>query len=336
MKRALGLMILLSAGCAGEIDEETLEQTSEGLSAPPVDRIVALDRAETWMHPPIRYSNNAGSAPGGYRADCSGFVSMAWTIPPPGLTTATLGGVSHVIGKEELTMGDVMLWHNTSGGMGHVVLFERWADAAHTAYWAYEQAGSPYNGTAHRIVRYPYDNGGGPYIPHRYNPIRDAVGGAILARYNALGGSGGFLGRALTDETGTPDGVGRYNHFQGGSIYWTPATDAHEVHGDIRIHWSQLGWERSFLGYPITDESGTPDGVGRFNHFQYGSIYWTPAHGAHELHGAIGGTWAQMGWERSPLGYPTSDEYSVPGGRRSDFEHGSLVWDEQTGAVSMQ
>ena len=53
-----------------------------------------------------------------------------------------------------------------------------------------------------------------------------------------------------------------------------------------------LGWERSFLGYPLTDETATPDGVGRYNHFQGGSIYWTPATGAHEVHGAIRGQWA--------------------------------------------
>ena len=44
---------------------------------------------------------------------------------------------------------------------------------------------------------------------------------------------------------------------------------------------------RGFLHYPVTDETGTPDGVGRFNHFEGGSIYWTPGTGAKEVHGAI-------------------------------------------------
>lgn len=60
------------------------------------------------------------------------------------------------------------------------------------------------------------------------------VYGEIGKKYNSLGGPNGFLGVPLTDETGTPDGVGRYNHFKNGSIYWTPATQAHEVHGAIR------------------------------------------------------------------------------------------------------
>jgi uncharacterized protein with LGFP repeats len=45
------------------------------------------------------------------------------------------------------------------------------------------------------------------------------------------------------------------------------------VIGAIRDKWLALGGPSSFLGQPLTDELGTPDGVGRFNHFQGGSIY---------------------------------------------------------------
>jgi uncharacterized protein with LGFP repeats len=41
-----------------------------------------------------------------------------------------------------------------------------------------------------------------------------------------------------------------------------------------------------------------------------------------------------MGWERGWLGYPTSDEYSVPVGRAEDFESGSLTWSASTGRVN--
>ncbi len=97
----------------------------------------------------------------------------------------------------------------------------------------------------------------------------------------------------------------------------------------------RLGWQSSALGYPVTDELVTPGGVGRYNHFQTGSIYWTPATGAREVRGAIRDRWASTGWERGALGYPTSDEYGVPGGRRSDFQRGSIIWDAQTGATRM-
>lgn len=106
-----------------------------------------------------------------------------------------------------------------------------------------------------------------------------AVYGAIGEKWAQLGGEGGFLGAPLTDETGTPDGVGRFNHFAGGSIYWTPETGAHEVHGTIREKWANMGWETSRLHYPIRDEQGMSDGRGRYSEFQGGTILWTPEGG---------------------------------------------------------
>src|SRR5674536_355895 len=129
---------------------------------------------------------------------------------------------------------------------------------------------------------------------------------------------------------GTPDGVGRYNHFsKGGSIYWTAATGAHEVHGAIRVEWAATGWETGPTGYPVTDEMPTPDGVGRFNHFSKGgSIYWTAATGAHEVHGAIRVEWAATGWETGPTGYPVTDELTTPDGvgRFNHFSKGGSIY----------
>ena len=117
----------------------------------------------------------------------------------------------------------------------------------------------------------------------------------------------------------------------------TPQSDAHEVHGLIREKWSSLGWERSFLGYPLTDETSTPDGRGRYNHFQGGSIYWTPQTTAHEVHGAIRDKWAALGWERSFLGYPITDELETPGpGRFSRFQGGAIHWTPYTGPREVQ
>ncbi|MGH7601415.1 MAG: LGFP repeat-containing protein, partial [bacterium] len=155
----------------------------------------------------------------------------------------------------------------------------------------------------------------------------------IQIKYNQLGGAQGFLGKPATEERATPDGIGKFRHFAGGSIYWHPKTGAHEVHGDIRKKWSELGWEKSFLGYPTTDETTTPDKAGRFNHFQGGSIYWHPKTGAHEVHGDIRKKWSELGWEKSFLGYPTTDETATPDkvGRFNHFQGGSIYWHPQTG-----
>jgi hypothetical protein len=160
--------------------------------------------------------------------------------------------------------------------------------------------------------------------------------GAIDAKYRALGGCGSILGVPKTDERMTPDNVGRYTVFDRGSIYWTPQTGAHEVHGVIRDRWAAVGWETGPLGYPITDETPAPDGVGRYNVFEHGSIYWTPETGAHEVHGVIRDRWAVEQWETGPLGYPTSGEYEIPGGRKNDFQHGAIIWTAATNETSVQ
>ena len=157
-----------------------------------------------------------------------------------------------------------------------------------------------------------------------------AAVGAIDEKYVALGGCGSFLGAPVNPEAGTPDGVGRYSVFEHGSIYWTPKLGAWEVHGVIRDAWRDAGWEAGALGYPISDETGTPDGVGRYNVFEHGSIYWTAQLGAFGVLGRIRDAWAAAGWEAGALGYPISNEYAVTGGRASDFQHGTITWTQAT------
>lgn len=158
----------------------------------------------------------------------------------------------------------------------------------------------------------------------------------ILRKWTELGGPDGFLGPPETAETTCPDGRGHYVHFAGGSIYWTPETGAHAICGAIRELWAALGWENcEFLGYPITDETGTPDGIGRFNHFEKGgSIYWTPDHGAFEIHGPIRDEWERRGWEAGELGYPLSDVQMAEDktGPFTRFQRGVIRWTPAHGA----
>jgi hypothetical protein len=58
----------------------------------------------------------------------------------------------------------------------------------------------------------------------------------------------------------------------------TSKVGAHEVHGVIRDKWASMGWERSFLVYPISDE--LTDSNGRISHFQNGDIFWSNDKGA--------------------------------------------------------
>jgi hypothetical protein len=94
---------------------------------------------------------------------------------------------------------------------------------------------------------------------------------AIGAKYHHLGGPGGCLGKLMIDVTVCPDGIGYCSHYEGGSIYFSPQTGAHEVRGAIRDRWLGLGAEQSFLGYPTEDERDGPGGA-RVSQFQRGDM----------------------------------------------------------------
>jgi hypothetical protein len=159
--------------------------------------------------------------------------------------------------------------------------------------------------------------------------------GPIDDHHAALGGSTGLLGPPAGLER--PVQGGRFRPYQQGSIYWSATTGAHEVHGAILGTWGALGWEMSALGFPLTDETATPDGIGRFNHFQNGSVYWTPQTGAHEVRGAIHALWAELGYEQSPLGYPLTDELTTEhrGSQVTEFQGGHIYWDAHRGAYEV-
>lgn len=60
------------------------------------------------------------------------------------------------------------------------------------------------------------------------------------------------------------------------SIYWSPKTCAHVVQGQIRNLWLQTGGVKGKLGYPVEDETLTPDRLGRMSLFEHGEIWWYP------------------------------------------------------------
>ena len=166
--------------------------------------------------------------------------------------------------------------------------------------------------------------------------------GAIGDKWRAMGAGNSPLKQPVANEQPTFDGVGRWQQFQGGIISWHPSTGAHVVWGLIGELWIRLGREQ--FGYPITDELPTGNRRGLYNHFRAlqfpnhpeSSIFWSEANGAHAVYGAIRDRWARLGWERSRLGFPISDEQAAPDAgpnyRRVKFEYGFILWSPRTGA----
>jgi uncharacterized protein with LGFP repeats len=162
------------------------------------------------------------------------------------------------------------------------------------------------------------------------------VQGAIENKWTALGGLSSWIGPPVTNELTMPDQRGKASVFaSGAAIYWSPSTGAFEVHGWIRDLYSSLNGEQSFLGYPTSDETPVLGGRAVVNTFQGGRIYSSPATGAREVHGSILRRYLQLGGPESALGLPTRNEYAVSGGRRSDFQHGSITWNSSTGALTV-
>ncbi|WP_439663453.1 hypothetical protein ACSHWB_19630 [Lentzea sp. HUAS TT2] len=130
-----------------------------------------LRRAASWTGVPYSQNDFHTNEYGTYRTDCSGFASMAWGLPGRpldprgGLNTVDLAGISALITKDDLRPGDLLITLTGDRTTRHVTVFCRWADVAHSHYWAYEQCSG--HGTVHRIVSYPYLHSASGYHPYR-------------------------------------------------------------------------------------------------------------------------------------------------------------------------
>ncbi len=309
------------------------------LGAPLTDELITPDRLGRFNH--LAGGSSVYWTPGTGAHGVGGAIRERWAAQ--GWEAGPLGYPL----TSEFSVGDGVGRYNDFSG-GHSIYWSP-ATGARTVGGAIRQSWQANGGTSGPLGYPVTDELSTPDRVGRYNHFSKAgsvywttatgahaVSGGIRERWAALGWETGPLGYPLTDELGTPDRVGRYTHFsKGGSLYWTQATGTRAVVGAIRERWAAQGWEAGPLGYPVTDELVTPDGVGRYNHFSKGaSVYWTRGTGAHSVQGAIRARWAALGWERSYLGYPTRSEYAVPTGRRSDFQRGTVTWASRNGAVT--
>ena len=160
---------------------EGTQVTRPGAQGPTVSGADVILRARGWMrarpavpysqlhrflNPSDFYGDNAGDDPAnGWREDCSGFVSYAWGLPGPGYVTSTMLGITRVISWSALQPGDALLIP------GHVALFARWDDAAHSTYTLWEEADSQ-SGTVARSGISRTDSYWSTYAPVRYNGIK--------------------------------------------------------------------------------------------------------------------------------------------------------------------
>ena len=151
----------------------------------------------------------------------------------------------------------------------------------------------------------------------------------------AVSGPIGEYWHAHSQTTGQPTGAqtpvngGAYQRFERGVVYWSGATGAHFVSGDVLGAFGRYGWQGGFLGFPTSDEVAGKGGA--YQRFAGGVIYRGPG-GAHPVWGDMLSAYGRNGWQDGAMGYPIGDVTGTPGGLYQRFERGVAYWSGATGA----
>jgi hypothetical protein len=158
------------------------------------------------------------------------------------------------------------------------------------------------------------------------------VFGEIGKKWQALDSQAGPLGFPTGDEQISRDGVGRFQKFQGGSLYWHPTRSqgVQPISGEFLAAWRKTDYEMGALGYPVSGVLPSSDGVGRYQDFTGGTIigHTTRSKGTHAVMGMIYLRWERHGAETGDYGYPVADEVKEGRAYRLVFERGDIVWDD--------
>lgn len=149
------------------------------------------------------------------------------------------------------------------------------------------------------------------------------VHGTILTSYLALGAQTHLLAYPTSDEFVL--GSGRKQNFQGGAMYWSSATGAHFLRGQILDKYVALGQQNHVLGFPTKDRSCGLVDDGCYAVFSGGRIY-SYTGGAFYTRGQIMDRWLALGAQNSTLGYPDSDRVcnSTTDDCHQSFQDGAL------------
>ncbi len=153
---------------------------------------------------------------------------------------------------------------------------------------------------------------------------------AINTAWRAAGGASGPLGAKVGGQYPV-GGNGIAQNFVGGKVFFSPATGANAVAGDILAKYESLGGPvGSDLGFPTANETdGGITPASRLSTFSAADkpvIFWTPAHGAFVVRGPLRAAWDKLGGAKGKLGVPVADQ-TVNGDVVSQkFAGGTISW----------
>jgi uncharacterized protein with LGFP repeats len=162
---------------------------------------------------------------------------------------------------------------------------------------------------------------------------------AIDAARRAAGGPLGPLGAADGGQyaIGT-DGTGQ--NYAGGKIFYSPATGANVLTGQVLAKYESVGGPQGDLGFPTSNEN---DGglapmskVASFAAADKPVIFWTPDFGAVIVRGAMNAAWTKLGAATGQLGAPTADQTENGDVVTQKFNGGAISWNKKTNAFTTE
>ena len=158
----------------------------------------------------------------------------------------------------------------------------------------------------------------------------DDPAAAISAARRAAGGALGPLGAP----EGEPYPIGKdglRQNFAGGTIFYTPATGANVVTGQVLAKYESVGGPEGDLGFPITSEVdgglATESRMSSFAAEDKPIIFWTPEHGAVIVRGAMAAAWDKLDGAKGALGAPMADQTEAGDVVTQRFSGGVVSWD---------
>lgn len=153
-------------------------------------------------------------------------------------------------------------------------------------------------------------------------PAAYVLSGAILARWEELGGATGSLGYPISDAT--PGGRQLFEN--NAALAGSPVRI---VTGAILAKWAILGYETGPVGPPLAEAAAflTFTGSSGFGQaFRDGSIYASATGRAWLVRGLMLAKYNAMNGPAGVLGMPVGDEFQIEGRTRQQFEGGELEY----------
>jgi uncharacterized protein with LGFP repeats len=162
---------------------------------------------------------------------------------------------------------------------------------------------------------------------------------AINMAWRAAGGPSGPLGAKQGDQYPI-GGDGLAQNFAGGKIFFSPATGANAVEGDVLAKYESLGGPGGTLGFPIANEAdGGLKPASRVCAFAANDmpvIFWTPDHGALVVRGAIRAAWDKLLGPTGKLGAPVGEQTAHKDVITQKFTGGQIAWNQAKNTFSTQ